>query len=53
VVTDVYELRGAKPTNVTFDPHGELGGLVTEAERGEKVSISELGAGWAEILHYE
>ena len=45
-VTDVHWLRGANPTNIAFDPTGELGGVVTEVERGEMVSIPALGEGW-------
>jgi len=34
-------LPGHKPTNVCFDPTGELGLLVTEAENGQLLSILE------------
>lgn len=44
-VTDVYGLRGANPTNVAFDPTGDLGGVVTEVECGEMVSVPSLGEG--------
>jgi sugar lactone lactonase YvrE len=51
-VVDVYELRGANPTKVMFDPRGELDGVVTEVESGEMVSIPELGAGWEGITYF-
>lgn len=33
-------LPGYKPTNLIFDPFGELGLIVTEAERGELLSVT-------------
>lgn len=50
-VVDVHRLRGANPTNIAFDPTGELGGVVTEVERGEMVSIPALGDGGDAIPH--
>lgn len=48
-IADAYQLAGSNPTNVAFDPAGDLGGVVTEVERGEMVSIPELGRGAASI----
>lgn len=39
------EIAGRNPTNCAFDPSGELGLVVTEAERGELWSVEGLGAG--------
>jgi gluconolactonase len=41
----VYPLPGNNPTNCAFDPSGELGLVVTEAERGLLLSLPELGPG--------
>jgi hypothetical protein len=30
----IFDLPGSNPTNVTFDPAGPLGLMVTETERG-------------------
>lgn len=50
-VVGVHQLRGAKPTNIAFDPTGELGGVVTEVERGEMLSIPALGE-WCDQIPY-
>jgi gluconolactonase len=39
------ELPGKNPTNCAFDPAGKLGLVVTEAERGELLSLPDLGPG--------
>ena len=39
------ELPGRNPTNCAFDPSGQLGLVVTEAEKGQLLSLPELGAG--------
>ena len=44
-IIDAYEVIGANPTNVAFDPIGKLGLVVTEAEKGHLLSMSELGTG--------
>lgn len=41
----VYDLPGQNPTNAAFDPSGELGLVVTEAEKGLLLSLPELGPG--------
>jgi len=41
-VIEVIEVPGAKPTNCAFDPGGELGLVVTEAEHGSFLSIPSL-----------
>jgi gluconolactonase len=38
-------LDGRNPTNVAFDPSGKLGLVITEAERGEIISVPGLGPG--------
>jgi len=41
-----YDLPGNNPTNAAFDPcNGELGLVVTEAERGLLLSLPDLGPG--------
>ncbi len=35
-------LPGKNPTNCTFDPTGQLGLIITEAERGELLSVRDL-----------
>lgn len=40
-------LTGANPTNCAFDPSGRLGLVVTEAERGELLSLPVAGRGAA------
>lgn len=42
-----FDLPGQNPTNVAFDPSGRLGLVVTETERGELLSLPELGPGAA------
>lgn len=42
-----FDLPGKNPTNVAFDPSGRLGLVVTETERGELLSLPELGLGAA------
>ena len=44
-IVEVFQLPGNRPTNVAFDPSGELGLVVTEAEKGLLCSIPELGSG--------
>ncbi len=39
------DLPGKNPTNCAFDPSGRLGLVVTEAERGELLSLPDLGPG--------
>ena len=39
------DLPGRNPTNCAFDPAGRLGLVVTEAERGELLSLPDLGVG--------
>ncbi len=39
------DLPGRNPTNCAFDPSGRLGLVVTEAERGEILSLAGLGVG--------
>ena len=41
----IFDLPGSNPTNAAFDPTGRLGLVVTEAERGELLSLPELGPG--------
>jgi gluconolactonase len=41
----VYSLPGNNPTNCAFDPTGQLGLVVTEAEKGLLISLPELGPG--------
>lgn len=43
----IFNLPGSNPTNVAFDPTGRLGLVVTEAERGELLSLPGLGPGGA------
>jgi gluconolactonase len=38
-------LPGNNPTNCAFDPSGQLGLVVTEAEQGKLWSLPELGPG--------
>jgi gluconolactonase len=40
-----YALPGRNPTNCAFDPSGELGLVVTEAEHGRLLSLPDLGPG--------
>lgn len=40
-----YPLPGRNPTNCAFDPSGELGLVVTEAELGRILSLPDLGPG--------
>ncbi len=42
-----YAVPGPRPTNVAFDPSGALGMVVTEAERGELLSLRGVGPGVA------
>jgi gluconolactonase len=44
-VVAVYATSGSRPTNCAFDPTGGLGLVVTEAERGEILSLCGLGPG--------
>ncbi|WP_269524642.1 SMP-30/gluconolactonase/LRE family protein [Coraliomargarita parva] len=44
-ILDRIELPGKNPTNCAFDPSGELGLVVTEAEQGRLLSIPGLGTG--------
>jgi len=44
-VAERFDLPGANPTNAAFDPSGQLGLVVTETERGELLSLPELGPG--------
>lgn len=39
------ELPGRNPTNCAFDPAGQLGLVVTEAERGRLLGVPELAGG--------
>ena len=41
------DLPGKNPTNCAFDPSGRLGLVVTEAERGELLSLMGVGVGIA------
>lgn len=43
-ITRAYKVPGTNPTNVAFDPTGELGLVVTEAEQGIIVSLPNLSA---------
>ena len=47
VVVAEYAVPGPRPTNVAFDPGGALGMVVTEAARGELLSIRRVGPGVA------
>jgi len=38
-------LPGANPTNVAIDPSGKLGLVVTEAEKGQLLSLPEIQPG--------
>lgn len=44
-VDRVFPTPGANPTNVAFDPTGTLGMVVTEAERGDLLSLPDPWAG--------
>jgi gluconolactonase len=44
-ISMIFDLPGSNPTNIAFDPTGRLGLVVTEAERGELLSLPELGTG--------
>lgn len=44
-VVESFDLPGLNPTNAAFDPSGRLGLVVTETERGELLSLPELGPG--------
>jgi len=44
-VERVIEVPGANPTNCAFDPVGTLGLVVTEAEKGQLLSLPDLGPG--------
>lgn len=44
-IVEAYKLPGMNPTNVAFDPSGQLGLVVTEAERGLLLSMPQLGPG--------
>lgn len=44
-IEKIYQLPGNRPTNVAFDPSGELGLVVTEAEKGLLLSVPDLGSG--------
>ncbi|MBS7700488.1 MULTISPECIES: SMP-30/gluconolactonase/LRE family protein [unclassified Chelatococcus] len=44
-IVAVYATPGSRPTNCAFDPTGERGLVVTEAERGEVLSYPGLGRG--------
>jgi gluconolactonase len=46
---DAVEIPGDNPTNVAFDPGGELGLVVTEADRGELLSFPDLGSGSSRV----
>jgi len=46
-VAEVFRLPGKNPTNVAFDPSGDLGLVVTEAQRGELLSLPNIGMGAA------
>lgn len=46
-VVQTYDLPGKNPTNCAFDPSGELGLVVTEAELGHLLSLPDLGPGIA------
>lgn len=46
-VSHAYDLPGRNPTNCAFDPSGELGLVVTEAERGLLLALPDLGPGVA------
>ena len=43
----VYELPGKNPTNVTVDPSGKLGLVVTETEHGQLLSLPDIKPGTA------
>ena len=44
-VEEVIDVPGANPTNCAFDPVGKLGLVITEAEKGQLISIPDLGPG--------
>jgi len=44
-IEEQIKLPGQNPTNCAFDPSGELGLVVTEAETGKLLSLPELGVG--------
>ncbi len=46
-IVNRFPLPGKNPTNVAFDPGGEMGLVVTEAEKGLLLSIPSLGPGAA------
>jgi gluconolactonase len=44
-ITRVFDVPGVNPTNCAFDPSGQLGLVVTEAEKGLLLSLTGLGPG--------
>lgn len=44
-VVETVNLPGSVPTNAAFDPSGRLGLIVTEAERGLLLAVSDVGSG--------
>jgi len=42
---DTIDFIGSRPTSCAFDPSGKLGLVVTEAERGEIISLPDVGKG--------
>ena len=47
VVARSYDLPGQNPTNCAFDPSGELGLVVTEAQNGLLLALPDVGPGAA------
>lgn len=44
-VVESIPTPGSGPTNVAFDPNGQLGLVITEAQRGEVLSLPGIGLG--------
>lgn len=44
-IVQTYDMPGQNPTNVAFDPSGDLGLVVTESEKGLLLSLPDLGPG--------
>lgn len=45
MIARVFDVPGANPTNCAFDPSGQFGLVVTEAEKGLLLSLTGLGPG--------
>ncbi len=45
LIVETFDLPGNNPTNCAFDPYGRLGLVVSEAEKGQLLSIPGLGPG--------